>query len=256
VKVRNLISSLIFGSGCALSFVGILALILPQLPLPQLQLVLASFSMSSENAAVSVINAFMSFVLNQSWQTFATGLILTCAGGWLLFHFSPKPVRTSEKADACTSPETAAVQSDSVPESNPFAVERTQESFWETQAVSSFTHKKPILEPNRIDEEDTAGESEMTAMPYISTRFAEEMLAIETESGQPSQSGSRILIRTSFEPQKKEPPPPAEAIKPQPQPVVRIAADPKPIPLQTSSRIRSTMGRHSAAKHNLPLRHS
>lgn len=256
MKVRNLISSLIFGSGCALSFVGLLAVILPRLPLPQLQLVLASFSLPSENAAVSVINAFMSFVLNQSWQTFATGLILTCAGGWLLFHFSPKPVRAAEKEKTHTSPEPTAVKIDSVPECNPFAVERMQESYLETQPVSSFAHAKPILEPNRIDEEATARESAINAVPYVSARFAEEMQAIETEPGQPSQSGSRILIRTSFEPQKKETPPPAEEIKPQPQPVVRIAADPKPTPLQTSSRIRSTMGHHSTAKRNLPIRHS
>ena len=55
MKVRRTIGGALFGIGCAVTFVGILATVLPMVQNDQLQLVLSSFEMPSGNLIVSAI---------------------------------------------------------------------------------------------------------------------------------------------------------------------------------------------------------
>ena len=89
MKFRRFLSGLLFGLGCALAFVGILALLLPAIPNQQLGLVLRSFSMPSDNGAVSLMNRAMSFALSNSVRVLVLGVLIAGPGAWLHIHFSP-----------------------------------------------------------------------------------------------------------------------------------------------------------------------
>ena len=67
MKVRRTIGGALFGIGCAVTFVGILATVLPMVQNDQLQLVLSSFEMPSGNLIVSAINGAMTYALHHCY---------------------------------------------------------------------------------------------------------------------------------------------------------------------------------------------
>ena len=71
MKVRRTIGGALFGIGCAVTFVGILATVLPMVQNDQLQLVLSSFEMPSGNLIVSAVNGAMTYALHHSAPPFA-----------------------------------------------------------------------------------------------------------------------------------------------------------------------------------------
>ena len=257
--LRRFLSGLLFGIGCALIFISLLALMMSAIPNQQLKLILDSFSQISPNHVINLLNRGMSFVLQYSWRVLALGVLTAAAGGLLMLRFSPKSSMSKKPAAAVLPPKPAAAPAQEPP--NPFAAS----SYIDHQPAAQHNGKhalttfhQPILERNRIEETEAAV-PEFAA--YIPARFTQEKQAIETEAGAPSQSGSRILIRSMQAPANlsAEPAPQAEE-----KPVSKVSspAVPEPVtaPLPTASvspasaRIRSTMGRHS--KNNLPPAHS
>ena len=67
MKVRRTIGGALFGIGCAVTFVGILATVLPMVQNDQLQLVLSSFEMPSGNLIVSAVNGAMTYALHHCY---------------------------------------------------------------------------------------------------------------------------------------------------------------------------------------------
>ena len=264
MKFRRFLSSLFFGLGCALSFIGLLTVILPTFKNPQLQLVLSSFSMTSSNAIVTLVNRFMTFALQQNWQLLYTGLLIAGAGAWLLLRFTPKAPRKEEFQGASFSVQ--PVQENVAPaaeQPNPFAaVSYTSPPATPSSSKASvMLHSEPILERNQIVEEEVP---EPDASPYFSPRFPVESRAIETEAGPLSQSGSRILVRSAYDPLVPEILAQPEGVSsvpdsnPEPAGTPASTSDlsvPEPI-TPPSPRIRSTMGRHSPGSTNLPLSRS
>ena len=255
MKFRKFLSELLFGLGCALAFIGLLTIVLPTIQNPQLQLVLSSFSMTSSNAAVSLINRFMTFALQQNWRVLYLGLLMAGTGAWLLMRFMPAP----KKNQPIEAPAAVTAPAQSGPEKpNPFAkasvIDIPSAPEYSSKAAS-ILHSEPILECNRIKEDEPG---DFDAAPYFSPRFSAESRAIETEVGLPSQSGSRILVRSAYEPMSSECPAtePTPVVEPEtaegPSPVLAVPAAITP----PSPRIRSTMGRHTPGSSNLPLSRS
>lgn len=272
MKFRRFLSSLLFGAGCALIFIGILALILPSLPNPQFKLVMASFSMPSDSTAVSMMNRFMTFAFEQGWQMVGVGALISAASAWLLIRFTPK----QHKPQISPHPKTAApapLPYGPAPEqihepSNPFAVSVCNDPLFtevQSSATSFALHAEPILERNKI-EEATEAALPADAQPSFSIRLAAETRAIETQVGAPSQSGSRILVRSVYEPEhlSKTPPLDESASSSIPSPVKPdseipdkspLLGTPAPLP-SLPSRIRSTMGHRSTNISKFPSSHS
>lgn len=267
MKFRRFLSGLLFGIGCALSFVAVLALLLPRVSNPQLRLVLGSFSMSSDNPAVQLINGAMRYALAQSWRVLLLGLLAAAVGACLLLHFTPKkrkprPAVQPQAALNAAEPETDAAHSPQAP--NPFAVGTylDQLPLREPQtSVSMLVHAQPILERNRIDDPppspdpapvydfDPGHEDKESSEPYFSHCFERESKAIAAERAIPSQSGSSMLIRNVYAPsaQREEPSPimRSEPAVSQSEPPSGPAASLSAAPAMPafSPRIRSTMGR-------------
>lgn len=265
MKFRRFLSSLLFGLGCALSFVGILTLVLPAIPNPQIKLVLASFAMTSDNAAVSLINRFMTFALEANWRLLGIGMLIAAAGAWLLIHFTPKRATAqpvSQPHTAVPFPKAVEAPLESAP--NPFAVGTYNDHLPEklqSSRTSPLLSPEPILERNPIESSEGASDRETTdEKPFYSARLETESRAIETELGSPSQSGSRILIRSVFEPPapaatpltKPDDEPPASAPEPAAPPAASVNSSSLP---PFSPRIRSTMGRHSTNISKFPSSH-
>ena len=80
MKVRRTIGGALFGIGCAVTFVGILATVLPMVQNDQLQLVLSSFEMPSGNLIVSAINGAMTYALHHCYGVLLCGIV-TDGGG-------------------------------------------------------------------------------------------------------------------------------------------------------------------------------
>jgi len=272
MKLRRFLSGLLFGTGCALTFVGLLSVALPSISNPQLQLVLASFAEPSNHAFISLINRFMSFALSQSWRLFFIGLLIGIVGAWLLILFSPrKPLtkRTVPPSEPSPAPQQPVYEPQPMAEAeapNPFAsgVYATQREEPVKAAPPLSFHARPMLEPNKVEEPPLYSFSpDADAQPYFSARLETESRAIQAEVGEASQSGSRILIRPApaaaeaiNEPAAPEPPaaPPA----PITAPVLKPSTSPSS-PVRTASsspRIRSTMGRHTSGSVKFPSAHS
>jgi len=255
MKIRKFLSGLLFGTGCALSFIALLAIILPGIDNPQLQLVLDSFDMLSEHPAVQLMNAFMTFALQQSWHLLYLGLLILGLGAALLLHFMPK-----QKKDAPVSILPPVQPKFKEPElANPYANISYQELPLKEHPVhntSFLSYTEPMLERNRIEEKNTKVYSE--TQPYFSPRLKVESQAIETNAGKQSQSGSCILIRNVYEAseisvqiQAKESRTSATPAAPPPP----VLSPPSEVPAP-ASRIRSTMGRHSAGSSSFSHFHS
>lgn len=244
MKFRKILSELLFGVGCAISFVALLAVILPEINHPQLQLVLSSFRMSSDHPAVQAINDFMLFALQQNWRLLYMGLMVLGVGAALLLHFTPKQRKEPDQPDPLPAPAQAE-------KANPYASVCYQKANPEPRPdnqASFLIHAEPILERNQIGENEPLFVSDI--QPYFSPRLKAESRAIETDIGLQSQSGSRVLIRNVFETAEETAP------LPEKKSIPSLPPSPSSAPFPASaSRIRSTMGRHSTGSSNLPLHH-
>lgn len=322
MKVRRTIGGALFGIGCAVTFVGILATVLPMVQNDQLQLVLSSFEMPSGNLIVSAINGAMTYALHHCYGVLLCGIVMMAAGMAILLHRTrrrpvrhntplsysrpapapgPKPVWPEEDADwsAWKPRETRA---------NPFAGAIYEElpSRTPSPAVPSAYTPPPILPPSNAADEPSpyarpfeeaptppppanppvppvaappapeASEPSAAETPYAAPDVSEP--AAETvpppapklsassstpppvaparaEAGTPSQSGSRVMIRSTIASKAEKPVPepasPAPAQTSSRKVVLDgIAYEPNEPPEEeatppVSSRIRSTMGKHT-----------
>ena len=322
MKVRRTIGGALFGIGCAVTFVGILATVLPMVQNDQLQLVLSSFEMPSGNLIVSAINGAMTYALHHCYGVLLCGIVMMAAGMAILLHRTrrrpvrhntpssysrpasapaPKPIWPEEDADwsAWKPRETRT---------NPFAGAIYEElpSRAPSPAVPSAYTPPPILPPSNAADEPSpyarpfeeaptppppanppvppvaappapeASEPSAVETPYAAPAVSEP--AAETvpppapklsassstpppvaparaEAGTPSQSGSRVMIRSTIASKAEKPVP--EPASPAPvqtssRKVVLdgIAYEPNEPPEEeatppVSSRIRSTMGKHT-----------
>lgn len=163
MKVRKALSGILLGLGCAIAFIGLLALILPAISNAQLQLVLASFAQPSSQPLVSAINRGMSFALSHGWQVLFIGLFLLLIGVSLFVLFS---VRESPQNDVSAFYRRAEENAFSAkplweprPETrpNPFADMAKWDSFapvnsgGQDHAYAFARYSSPLLEPNRIE---------------------------------------------------------------------------------------------------------
>lgn len=162
MKLRKTIGGILFGLGCALTFIGLIALILPSIENDQLKLVLASFDTPSDNALVSLMNSGMSFTLENGWKVLIAGAILLAIGLVLFALFVREP-----QEEPFTAPYRRPVQQPRSPiwespasvqdQPNPFA----DFALWDQQFAPQKTQQSespfasfggPMLEPNRIED--------------------------------------------------------------------------------------------------------
>ena len=111
MKVRRTIGGVLFGMGCAVTFVGILATVLPMIQNDQLQLVLSSFEMPSSNLIVSAINGAMTYALHHCYGVLLCGIVMMAAGMGILLS---RPRRRSARR------RTASPYSRPCPHPNPY----------------------------------------------------------------------------------------------------------------------------------------
>lgn len=184
MKVRKALSGILLGLGCAIAFIGLLALVLPAIPNEQLHLVLASFDMPSSHPLVSGMNRGMSYALHNGWQVLFWGLFLLMIGVALFVFFSVReprrrdasaPSRTSEAAF----PSQPLWEPTPEPRPNPFADMAKWDSFAplnpgvQETSFAFARYRSPLLEPNRVEEvpvsEQIPFESDPTpdANPFI-----------------------------------------------------------------------------------------
>lgn len=238
MKLRKAFSALLFGLGCAVSFVGALSLVLPAVNNAQLQLVLSSFEMPSSNAVVQMMNSAMTFALQNAWQVLAVGLFAALIGGILLAVWSRTARPAPIQEEVFRRPVPVAVPSEHVrPVSNPFAAV-TYEELPEpepSEVAKRVLHQEPLLEPNLIPEDPPS----VPAIPSFQPAAAPLMSA-------QSQSGSRIISRmTIHRPEPAEMPAAVQEEPPVLKPVISDVPAPEATPpAQPSGRIRSTMGQH------------
>ena len=232
MKIRRMISGLLFGLGVSLVFIGALAVILPKLDNPQLQIFLKSFEIPSRMALVNSINGFLLFVIRNSWQALSIGALCVVLGIVLLLHFSEPEIQT-EPPEACYQRPEEEEMPAAAEEANPFAVAEKEEV--NPYVIDLLSYQRPLLEENRIDE----------TLPHLPSSFAGESIAIRTEYGSQSPSGARTILRT--------PQPIASSavpdVQPTPEPVIPdeqtpFQSEPSPSLTPAPSRIRSTMGQH------------
>lgn len=238
MKCRRFLSGLLFGMGCALSFLGLIAIVLPGIENPQLQLILTGFQMHSSQPSAEAGTRFMQLVFAQNWHFLYLGLLIAVAGAMLLLRFTPKAAVCKETSAPYPIPQ--PVQLESADKPNPYA-RSTYLQPPVQKSLHSILQPEPILERNIIEIPEPEPVSAEDVQPYFSPRFSVESRAMETETGAWSQSGSRILIRSIPEtPVETEVPNPA----PEPEPIPSAPAAP-PSSVMTSPRIRSTMGKHT-----------
>ena len=228
MKFRRALSGLLFGLGCAVVFIGVLAVILPNINNSQLKLVLASFEEPSRHAVVNAIHQFTLFAISHGWQVLAVGMISLILGIVLLLKFTEPAKPMEENIERFQRPVSEPVPAP-VNEENPFAVAASPEP----QEVGFLSYQRPLLEPNHIDEN----------LPYLPPTFSGESVAILTERGEASPSGACTILRTpqTIVPQVEGPVKPE---LPPPKPVVSAEPVPAPAPKPAGNRIRSTMGQH------------
>jgi len=274
MKLRKTLSAVVLGVGCAAAFIGLLSLLLPAIANDQLRLVLSSFEMPSKHPVVNAMNRCMSFSLSHAWQVLISGGVTAVVGGILFSLFlkeEPKRRRDDLYRRPSHVPKPQPVTTEPAEAPDPFAdmelwnravPARREEPVFQENHFPVF-NPAPILEPNRIEEaEEPIYTYQPEPEPFLPeartpVSFQFEKQAIETETSLPSQSGSRAILRSSF-------PVLEEEIAPEPEPEEVIAQplqtaddpyadDPRfepneeepPPPPPVSSRIRSTMGKHT-----------
>lgn len=288
MKLRKFVSGLMFGLGCALIFIGLLALVLPMIQNDQLRLVLSSFSMPSENWLVSGMNTAMTFALNNSYLVMLIGASLLMVGALLMLwqekheaareRVASKPAWPQQRpvppADydewPDLPPRTANPFADyslgdmlkprEQQQSNPFAAPvRDELEPVPAEARSAYERPAdvpkpvvPVIEETQPEETQPIQVPEPLAaprpavLPQTPTSAAPPAFEIPrvagAEAGVRSQSGSRVIVRSTFTP--------APQMEAAPESTVEHAEEvlpPMPDMAQApvSSRIRSTMGKHS-----------
>lgn len=247
MRVRRFFSGLLLGLGCAAAFIGLLALVLPAVANQQLQLVLASFSIPSENGFVRLINQAMSFAFDNALPLMIVGLLAALAGGLLLNHFW----KHAEEQEA-SSVRIRHARPAQLPERepNPFAaaVATFEPAEAPVEPQSRYSAFPPILEQNPIDPQPSPYARPVDEKPVEAPapRYSMEPPRESSLNAVPipevrseSPSGSRLLIRSTL----PEPTPEKEEKAPEPTPEPLPPMEPeKPF---VSSRIRTTMGKHT-----------
>lgn len=238
MKLRKAFSALLFGLGCAVSFVGTLALVLPAVKNSQMQLVLDSFEMPSSNVVVAIMNTAVSFALHNAWQVLAVGLFAALVGGILLAVCSRTPHPAPVQEELFRRPAPAPVPVQPVKQTvNPFA-HITYEELPEPEPSAiarNVLHQEPLLDLNPIPEDHPAEPEVPSFQPPAAPVMSAQ-----------SQSGSRIITRTVL---NRPDPIAAPSEMPKEEPLLKPTAEAAPVaeptaPPQPSSRIRSTMGQH------------
>lgn len=317
MKVRRTIGGALFGMGCAVTFVGILATVLPMIQNDQLQLVLSSFEMPSSNLIVSAINGAMTYALHHCYGVLLCGIVMMAAGMGILLSrprrrsarrrmaspysrpaSAPRPVWPEEDADwsawkpreTRANPFAGAIYEDlpSRTSSPPVPAAYTPPPILPTSnaADEPSPYARPFTEPPPapVSAEPPASEpfaaSPVPEPPAAEVAFASSAVPeppatasrtgaaspvppppqpappavpAHTEAGTPSQSGSRVMIRSTITPRAEKPVSESEVpAQSASRKVVLdgIAYEPnEPLeeeaPPPVSSRIRSTMGKHT-----------
>ena len=241
MKLRRFISALLFGAGCAMICAGLIALVISRSENQQIQLLLASFFAPAENGFVRAMNAALRFTLHSSGRVVLLGVLTAACGAGLMLYFSPRqrkrPARKRRAMPSSPSPSAAKTN-------NPFAVETHAFPLPASKPRRTDAFRAaPTPETNGVGH--TAGADDEHA-PYDFKRFERESRAIETESRAESQSGSRLLIRTSYTPSAPSRDcPRVQSAPPLPDPPAAQAM-PSPVSRPSSPRIRSTMGRRDS----------
>lgn len=261
MKIRRTLSELLLGFGFAVVFIGLLALILPGINNPQINLIIQSLQAASRLSVINLINRILLFVIDNAWKVLGFGAFCLLLGFVLFFRFSEKdhPVVIDHSAYIRPADEPASPPS---PEKNPFAVAQATESEVEYEVfkypevtTDILAYRKPLLEENRIDE----------SQPYLPVTFEEESLSVLSDPGLQSPGSARTIPSAPQDlPAEEEvasaagiptapiaPPAPIiplaspipEAPSLPPAKVVSAPAAQSPEP-SASPRIRSTMGRH------------
>ena len=266
MNVRKTLGGALFGMGCAVAFVGLLATALPMIPNDQLRLVLSSFEMPSENWFVNAVNGAMTYALQNCYGVLLAGLVLMLAGVPLMLvrdtrsRGRSRPSPYSRPQAARERPEARpqeplwqrTPQASPDPFDDPFDDEAVQALLTprmpDAAAAIPVTYAPPpILPPSNAEEAPPA--------PFAPEAPAPEPPASEppmpARPGPASQSGSRVVIRSTVasRPLPDEAPP---AQRPSGKVILDgVAYEPNEPPKeenaaqQPSSRIRSTMGRHT-----------
>lgn len=242
MKLRRTFSGLLFGVGCAMTFVGLLSLILPAVPNDQLQLVLASFALPSENAMVNIINTCMSFAIENGWQVLIGGALMLTIGVVFFSRYTveeaPPPRReiyrrpVQQTEPLWETPEPAR----SGP--NPFA----DLALWEQYApkaqavqprdVPKVGFVSPMLEPNRIEEETPVDTANIYARP--APQPEPEVIPVSPPRPEPEPIPEPVPEAPALDLVEAEAAPADEQPETPPQ---------SGTPVQLSPRIRSTIGK-------------
>lgn len=263
MKVRRTLSGILFGLGCALTFIGLLALILPAVANDQLHLVLASFDAPSDNPIVRLMNSGMSYALHHGWQVLFAGAAMLVVG-LILFTLFSREKKSPPRQEPYRRP--APVQPEPIWEQpvsasvrpNPFA----DMALWDQQfapakkqapaAENPFSaYGGPMLERNRVEDAPTYSfspeayvrpvEPEQMPEPECEPVKADIAPAPAIEIPAAPQPLTPPALSSVSAPLMRAPQPPATVEKPEP---VYTPNEEPDAPVQISSRIRSTMGRH------------
>lgn len=277
MKVQKALSGILLGLGCAIAFIGLLALVLPAIPNQQLHLVLASFDMSSSHPLVAAMNKGMSFALHNGWQVLFTGLFLLMVGVSLFVFLS---VRESRREGASPFPDRSDDDFPSrplwephpEPRHNPFADMAKWDSFaplnpgTQEPSFAFARHRSPLLEPNRVEEVPMPDANPFARpMPEPVKAPAPDVSWEPETAPEPEAAPSpEPAWEPALKPLTKPEPPQAPDIPSEhmtfgrslvrstfPQPEPPAAPEGEPVytpneeePAPPSPRIRSTMGRH------------
>jgi len=254
MKLRRTLSGILFGLGCAFTFIGLLALILPCVANDQLRLVLASFEIPSSNPAVSLINSGMSFALRHSWQVLFAGAAALIIGLFLFILFSREKKEAPESYRRPEPPPQDPIWEQPAPcadRPNPFA----DMALWDQQFAPARRQEAadenpfsafggPMLERNRVEPEQ---EQAYSFSPELYARPAQ---AVPQEKPAPTEPQVVSVWEARPAPAPLAPPvldasvqPAAPKVPEKTEPVYTPNEEPD-APVQISSRIRSTMGRH------------
>lgn len=257
MKIRKVIGGILFGLGCALTFIGLIALILPTIENDQLQLVLSSFDTPSDHLLVNLMNSGMSFALHNGWKVLICGAAVLIVGLLLFTLFThesaPEPQPSPYRRPM---PQHERIWEAQTPipeqEPNPFA----DLALWDQQFAPQKSQQPersfnafggPMLEPNRID-------AEQPVYSFVSDEYArptEEETSVEPAPALADTDEPFLPPVPAFQPiassQLEKPadfsPAPEPTIEKKPEPVYTPNEEPDE-PVQISSRIRSTMGKH------------
>lgn len=244
MKLRRTLSGVLFGVGCAMAFVGLLALILPAVANDQLQLVLASFAIPADQPLVGLVNACMSFALANGWQVLLAGTVMLTIGVTLFSRYTPQEeVREWRQRPASAAAEPLWEQPEPARTGpNPFA----ETALWEQYApkiqpvpeeeTPKIGFGAPLLEPNRVEETVTAAPVQAYARPAPQPQpqiepkqEAVPQIELEQEAAPESQADDECPL--------------PEEIAAQEIPVQPENSPQSGKPVQISPRIRSTVGK-------------